>query len=441
MAINRLWGGFDVALGGFAASNIEVKAALAAVAGNGLGKAFGCILASRNTKLLKQMPAALHQLDPETAILETDVTDECGHLLRRRLDRAITALDAKLHLRRSLAAYRAVCLIVLPLLLACRGTHAADWVRAGLNTNQPLWGVRGGLLWAIPPGGFRPAGGPRGLIRVGYPTATNGSYNLINFIAVEPIVHGQRGFSELEPSALDHTRGKRLWAVGETNLALSTAQPSLIPGRLWRPSAAVEQLDVTVRVEPFDNGARVRLLVSQRTDTPDEIQLAVHTEPGSAPLDYCILTATMGNLARTRLLWLKDAVVSSLQLYPQHRGEGFAPPQVYPLDRLARTAQGGVVVAVTTDEADPASVYPFPDRQLWHYGGFKVTQYWMKPRGQARADLHVAVNARYTYWQTSRPIPGGVAFENFELREHFYEGQVFTFGLTRKAPAQPGIPR
>jgi hypothetical protein len=50
--------------------------------------------------------------------------------------------------------------------------------------------------------------------------------------------------------------------------------------------------------------------------------------------------------------------------------------------------------------------------------------------------LHVAVNARYTYWQSSRPIPGGVAFENFELRERFYEGQVFIFGITRKTPAQ-----
>jgi hypothetical protein len=29
-----------------------------------------------------------------------------------------------------------------------------------------------------------------------------------------------------------------------------------------------------------------------------------------------------------------------------------------------------------------------------------------------------------------------VAFENFELRERFYEGQVFIFGITRKTPAQ-----
>jgi hypothetical protein len=147
----------------------------------------------------------------------------------------------------------------------------------------------------------------------------------------------------------------------------------------------------------------------------------------------------MGNLARTRLLWLKDEAVSSLKLYPEHRGDGFAPPQVYPLDRLARTPQGDVVVAVTTDEDDPASVYPFPGRQHWHYGGSKVTQYWKKPRGTARDDLQVAVNARYTYWQSQRPIPGGVAFENFELRERFYEGQTFIFGITRRTPEQMGI--
>jgi hypothetical protein len=314
-----------------------------------------------------------------------------------------------------------------------------DWVRAGLNTNQPLWGIRGGLLWALPPGGFRSPSGPRGLIRVGYPIATNGGYELVNFIAVEPIVHGVRGFSELESSALDQTRGKRIWAVGETNFGPASPQQTLTPGRLFQPSPGVEQLDVSVHVEPFDNGARVRLVVSQRSDAPDEIQLAAYTDLGSAPLDYCILTATMGNLARTRLLWLKDEVVSSLGLYPTHKGEGFAPHHIYPLDRLARTTAGDVLVAVTTNEEDPPSVYPFPGRLHWYYGGSKVTQYWNKPHSTARDDLHVAVNARYTYWQSRQPIPGGVAFENFELRERFHEGQLFSFGITRKTPAQLGL--
>jgi hypothetical protein len=337
-------------------------------------------------------------------------------------------------------AGRILCTVALSFCFT-GGTRAqeADWVRAGLNTNQPLWGVRGGLLWALPPGGFRSASGPRGLIRVGYPIATNGGYELINFIAVEPIVRGKRGFSELELSALDHTSGKRIWAVGETKLSPAAPQQTLTPGRLFQPWPGVEQLDVTVLVEPFDNGARVRLVVSQHSDAPDEIQFAVHADPGSAPIEYCILTATMGNLARTRLLWLKDEVASSLQLYPTHKGEGFAPHRVYPLDRLARTTAGDVLVAVTTDEENPASVYPFPDRQLWHYGGSKVTQYWKKPRGTARDDLHVAVNARCTYWQSRQAVPGGVAFENFELRERFREGQVFSFGITRKAPAQIGL--
>jgi hypothetical protein len=183
----------------------------------------------------------------------------------------------------------------------------------------------------------------------------------------------------------------------------------------------------------------VRLAVSQRSEAPDEIRLAIYAEPGSAPIEYCILTATMGNLARTRLLWLKDAVVSSLKLYPEHKGDGFAPHRIYPLDRLGRTPAGDVLVAVTTDEDEPASVFPFPGRRHWHYGGSKVTQYWKKPHGTVRDDLHAAVNARYTYWQTRRPIPGGVAFENFELRERFHDGQVFIFGISHKSPAQLGL--
>jgi hypothetical protein len=285
-------------------------------------------------------------------------------------------------------------------------------VRAGLNTNQPLWGLRGGLLWALPPGGFRGAGGPRGLIRLGYPTSTNGGYELINFVAVEPIVNGRRGFSELERSALDQTQGKRIWAIAETHPAPATSQTVLVPGRLSEPSPGVQQLDVTLRIEPFDNGARVRLAVTQRSDAPEEVQFAVHTDAGSAPLEYCILTATMGNKARTRLLWLKDEAVNSLQLYSEYRGDGFAPHRVYPLDRLARMVSGDVLVAVTTNEDDPTAVFPFPGRRLWYYGGCKVTQYWKKPRGTVQDDLQVAVNARYTYWQTRRPIPGGVAFEN-----------------------------
>ncbi|MEK7686220.1 MAG: hypothetical protein AAB466_12440 [Verrucomicrobiota bacterium] len=328
---------------------------------------------------------------------------------------------------------------IAALLLCCPSrASAAEWWQAGLNTNQPLWGLHGGLQFAIHPAGFRGAtGGPRGLIRIGSPVLAQGRYDLVNFIAVEPVVKGRKGFSELEQSSLDQTKGKRIWAGAATNEEKPAA--SLQPGTISRPTAGVDQLDVILRVEKFDNGAHVYLVVSQRSDAPDEIQFTIHSEPGGAPMDYCILTATMGNMARARQLWLKDEMVSSLKLYPDYTGTGFAEHTLYPLSRLHVTPPGDILVAITTDEENPAAVRPFPNSNLWYYGGSRVTQFWKKQKGGFREDLLVAVNARFTYWQSVRPIPGGVAFENFELRERFHEGQRFIFGLTFKTPKELGF--
>jgi hypothetical protein len=87
--------------------------------------------------------------------------------------------------------FRWLCLtafLLLPEIL-----HAVDWVRPGINTNQPVWGVRGGLMWALPPGGIGSRGGPRGLIRVGYPILTNGAYDLVNFVATESLGRRRKG--------------------------------------------------------------------------------------------------------------------------------------------------------------------------------------------------------------------------------------------------------
>jgi hypothetical protein len=260
-------------------------------------------------------------------------------------------------------------------------------------------------------------------------------YELVNFIAIEPIIDGRRGFSELERSQLDGVPGKCIRAEGPGSVATT----NLFPGQLRKLSDGQEELEVALQVEKFENGAHVRLVIVQRSDRPDEIQLSVFQEPDSSPLEYCILTATMGNMARTRELWLDHKVVSSLKLYPDYKGTGFAPHREYPLSRLHRTAAGGVLVAVTNDEQEPASVYPFPNSRLWYYAGSKVTQYWAKEAGSFRDDLLAVVNARYTYWQSSRPIPGGIAFENFEVRERFYQGQKFIFGITHRTPAELGF--
>lgn len=308
--------------------------------------------------------------------------------------------------------------------LACvGGVSAADWVQ----TNAPLWGLRDGVRFALHPAGFSGGeGGPRGLIRIGAPVLPGGSHALVNFVAVEPVVGGRRGYSEMESSGLDGVQGRRMTAGVASRSS---------------PAAGVEQLDVPVGVEPFDNGAKIRLVVSQRDDRPDEIRFAVHTQPGSAPVDECILTATMGNMTRARRLWLKDAVLHCRDLCPEFRGDGFAPHAVFPLARLARDAEGAPMAAIAGDEADPASVFPFPGAPFWHYAGMPVKQYWKVPEAGFAPDLRVAVNARRTYWRSRQAIPGGPAFENFEMRTRFREGQVFVFGVAKQAPSdtRPGV--
>jgi hypothetical protein len=70
---------------------------------------------------------------------------------------------------------------------------------------------------------------------------------------------------------------------------------------------------------------------------------------------------------------------------------------------------------------------------FWDYHSAKVTQYWRKPADEIHPDLVCAANGRYTYWLSQRPIPGGISFENLELREPFRSGQTFGFGFTRQA--------
>jgi hypothetical protein len=189
-----------------------------------------------------------------------------------------------------------------------------------------------------------------------------------------------------------------------------------------------------LQVEKFTNGAHVHLVLSQRSDAPDELRLRVHAEPDSAPMESCILTATMGNKARTRQLWLQDGVVSSLKIFGDYAGPDFTAHAFFPLARLPRNSVGDVLVAITNDEDNPASATGLS--RFWQYRGAKVTQYWRKPAAELNDSLRCAVNARFKYWMSQNPIPSGLAYENFELVEKFKDGQTFTFGITRRSPAE-----
>ncbi|WP_052572826.1 hypothetical protein [Haloferula sp. BvORR071] len=297
---------------------------------------------------------------------------------------------------------------------------AADWLQPDKAKETPAWGLKHGLQFALYPAGFTEGdGGPRGLIRIGYPNLPDGSYDLINFIAVEPVVGGKKGYSELEKSSIDRRQGKVFTAEAD-----KTAVTALASG--------AEELSVEVAVEKFDNGAHVRLRLSQRSDSPDELKITVNAEADSAPIESCVITATMGNRARTRLLYLADGPVSSLTLYPDYRSSEFAPHVVYGIEKLAKTAGGDVLVAIANNEEEPAKIATHEQPSFWDFKGSKLTQYWRKPAQQVGPGLECAVNGRFTYWMSRQPIPGGVAFENFELREPFKPDQSVIFGISRK---------
>jgi hypothetical protein len=159
-------------------------------------------------------------------------------------------------------------------------------------------------------------------------------------------------------------------------------------------------------------------------------------------VDACVLTATMCNYARLRRLWLKDRVLAAGEVWPHFapagpRFRGFAPRRSWPVDELV-VVGGQAIVAATGDESDPAgAAYDDTVPPWWRYQGRAGTQYWRSP---ITPGLRVAVNGRSTYWASTAPIPGGIAYENFELQAPFREGQLFTFGVTDEPPWElPGV--
>jgi hypothetical protein len=311
-----------------------------------------------------------------------------------------------------------------------------SWIRPKAAGDPLIWGRRDGLIFGLPsPGGIR---GPRGLIRVGVP-GKNGEPELVNFIAVEPVGRGagsrfsRMAFSELEMSTMDpQQRGKRLWVDDvRGDLTSTPAKPQL-----------VERLSVRIEVEPFTaNGTHVYVIASVSSDRPRELELTVHHHEDSAPIEELTLTATMGNYERLRYLWLKERVVDSRELYAGYDGDAFIDKHNYPRDEMLTYGDGDALVLATTNEDNPASI-EVAERSFWTYKSIKLTQYWRVPGWHIQPDLRVKVNGRRIYWASKTVIPGGLSFENFEVRQRYVPGQVFVFGLTPKQPweFEPGIP-
>jgi hypothetical protein len=260
----------------------------------------------------------------------------------------------------------------------------------------------------------------------------------MNFIAVEPIVGKTRGLSELEHSKLDGVAGKAMWSVDSRGV-------EVVPREPWRPARGLIRaenghhvLSFFIEVEPFEHGARPVIEIRLRADRPLEVALRVFAARGGTPMRSCILSATMGNYARLRRLYLRDRVVESRALYEPFNPvfAGFAAHHQWGLHQLL-VRGGQALVAATPDEADPAhATYDADVAAHWHYEGAVATQFW---RTAARPDVVARVNARRTYWASNAAIPGGVSFENLELEAPFEPGQEFCFGITPAPPATLGF--
>ena len=323
----------------------------------------------------------------------------------------------------------------LPILPSMAFAQDSLWVRPQHPGDPLVWGRRDGVVFGLKSeGGLK---GPRGLIRIGVIRPGSDKPELLNYVAIEPVVAGpgrrfdRLAFSELEMSEFDQgERGKEMWVDNATSPdSFKGTLQSIQAGR-----AKVERLSVRINVERYsDNGAHVFVVASIDSDRPKEVRFSVFTEPDSTPLDDLTVTATMGNYERLRLLWLQDHVVNSRKLFASYTGDAFTEGESYPLPDMLRTGDGDAVVYCTSDEPNPQTS-PGNATAHWPYTLPKFTQYWRVPGHDVEPDLRVRVNARRVYWASTSPVLDGVAFENFEVRQRFVSGQTFIFGIDEKEP-------
>ncbi|GAB3424367.1 hypothetical protein GCM10027516_24640 [Niabella aquatica] len=327
-------------------------------------------------------------------------------------------------------------------LLLCITAKAQDWKalappKTGSLWLQPAQGVPAQPVWGHAKGiqvGLSPMPGPRGLLRIYTPYLGHQAGNVMNFIAFEPIAKGDvnRGLSELEMSKLDNTRGKRFWSANDS-LGATPAPENLPASGTIEKINGYETLTVFVFSEEFENGAKVYTRLRFYENQPYEVEITTYTSAGSKELTNFIVTATMGNYARLRKVYLKSEAIVSGKLWPDYTGDAFTPHAHFPASDFVTDKKGCAWFIAAPDEKDPAkAVYVAGTRDHWKYYGKKATQYWYSKHTDK--NLEGLVNGRYTYWASRSPIPGGISFENFELKAPFKQGNTFVFGVSPLAP-------
>lgn len=301
------------------------------------------------------------------------------------------------------------------------------WVQpSAIEPAQSVWGHKNGIRV-----GLFPMGGPRGLIRIYAPYLGIKDGEPFNYFALEPIAKGDtvRGFSELEMSGWDDKRGKIFWSANDSIQIKPVSTLAPVRGVIEKV-AGVETLSLFVFCEPFQNGANVFVRLRFFEDSPYDVEITPYTNKQSVALDKFIITATMGNFARLRKIYLKSGVVSSHSLWPDYSGDWFTKHESFSSSDFVKDSTGYRYFIATPDEEDPnKAVYAEGTANHWKYKGAKAVQYW-KIMDDSKLPVNGLVNGRFTYWASKSPIPGGISFENFELNMPFENGYSYRFGVT-----------
>jgi hypothetical protein len=325
-----------------------------------------------------------------------------------------------------------------------------NWIRPDADAGQKTWGIKNGIVFSLWPNGVETGdmgtGGPRGLLRMGYEYM--GKVYLINFIAIEPIVEGKIEFSEISPSRVDGKWGKVLW-TSNSETADAFNPSNISRGVISHPDPnhpETEQLSLYLFTEQYIHKANPYFKISIRSDKPEEICFEIFNKDNSAKMDRCALTATMSNYSRLRQLYLNNEVIDSRKLYSGYNGIDFIEKESYPANKFLRLKDGSLIaIAVPNETFSQLSAWPTDSgyyvKRGWKYRApVKLTQYWRKDATGFDPSLEVRVNGRAKYWAVASrdpkqyvDIPGGPAFENFELREKYYPGQKFYYGISRKS--------
>jgi len=302
------------------------------------------------------------------------------------------------------------------------------WIQPSRENGYQLrWGFMDGIRVGLTPDIIR------GLISIYTPYAGQRPDENLNFIAIEPIPKGQdrRGLSELEQSQLDGKKGKRIWTSNDDSPGAfeprETKNPA--PG-IVRVENGEETLTVFFFVEPFRNQAKVFVRARFYASKPREVEFATYKRRDSCELASCVVTATMGNYARLRKLYLKgDKIKTASEIWPDYAGNAFAPHEIIATDKMRTGKDGCPYFIAAPDEKNPqAAQHVEGTGKRWRYTGKPVVQYWYCK--DPDSSLQGLVNGRIVYWASQTPIPGGIAFENFEMKKQFKNGDRFVYGAS-----------